>query len=394
MAGTRGRLAVIGLGANGLGAALAAATRGFQVTGYEQFDLDNQPASSGGRGKIIRFGYDDPFYSEMMRTTTMATWQSLAARTGRSLMVRHGGLHIGGPEEMAVVAAGIAGAGQPLEEVRAGATRLRDFGITLREGEPAVYEPAAGVMWTSEVRGALADEARRAGAKLREHTEVTGVEPVADGFSVTANGRVETYQRLIVAGGPWAFRLAPLAAGAFSISRRFQLVWATEAPLGDGCPRPWMDHAGIGYYGMINIGRDGDSYIHLAGLHQHDKEQQVTDPGEPDDPATRGESVEHAVGVVTARFGLAGRPRIIDVRACHYTSTASHDFVVDECPGLPGAVLLSACSGHGFKFTVTMGEYAAALAAGEDIPHRQRFRMPPTSGVEQDLRARVGGTLG
>lgn len=393
MAGTRGRLAVIGLGANGLGAALAAATRGFEVTGYEQSDLDNQPASSGGRGKIVRFGYDDPFYSEMMRST-MTTWQSLAARTGRSLMVRHGGLHIGGPEEMAVVAGGITGAGLPLEELRAGDARLRDFGITLRDGEPAVYEPAAGVMWTSEVRAALADEARRAGARLREHIEVTGVEPAGDGFAVTAGGRVETYRRLILAGGPWAFRLAPSAAGAFSISRRFQLVWATDTPLGDGCPRPWMDHAGVIHYGMINVGRDGGGYVHLAGLHQHDKEQQVTDPGEPDDPAIRAESVEHTVGVVTDRFGLRESPRIVDVRPCHYTSTASHDFVVDECPGLPGAVLLSACSGHGFKFTVTMGDYAAALAAGEEIPHRDRFRLPAPSGVDQGLRARVGGTLG
>jgi sarcosine oxidase len=326
--------------------------------------------------------------------TTMATWQALAARTGRSLMVRHGGLHIGGPAEMAVVAAGIAGAGQPLEEVRAGGARLADFGITLRDDEPAVYEPAAGVMWTSEVRGALADEARHAGAELREHTEVTGVEPAGDGFAVAAGGRIDTYHRLIVAGGPWAFRLAPRAAAAFSISRRFQLVWATDAALGDGCPRPWMDHAGIGYYGMVNVARDAGRYVHLAGLHQHDKEQQVTDPGEADDPATRAESVAHAVGVVTARFGLRDRPRVVDVRACHYTSTASHDFVVDECPGLPGAVLLSACSGHGFKFTVTMGEYAAALAAGEDVPHRDRFRLPRTGRVDQDLRARVGGTLG
>lgn len=389
MAGTAGTLAVIGLGANGLGAALSAARRGFTVTGYEQSDLDNQPASSGGRGKIIRFGYDDPFYADLMRTT-LGTWQDLAARTGRNLMVRHGGLHIGTPAEMAVVAGGIEGAGQPLERVSAGDARLSDFGIALADGEPAVYEPAAGVMWTSEVRGALADEARRAGAELRDHTEVTGVEPTGGGFRVTAAGRTGTYRRLIVAGGPWAFRLAPRAAGAFTITRRFQLVWASDAPLGDGRPRPWMDHAGIGYYGMINVGRDSGGYVHLAGLHQHDKEQMVADPGEPDDPATRAESVEHAIGVVTRRFGLTARPRVVDVRACHYTSTDSHDFVVDECPGLPGAVLLSACSGHGFKFTVTMGDYAAALAAGEPVPGRDKFRLPTFDGSDQVLRTEAG----
>ena len=148
--------------------------------------------------------------------TTMGTWEELAGAYRPALMVRHGGLHIGTPAEMAVVAGGIEAAGQPLERVRAGDPRLADFGIALRDGEPAVYEPAAGVMWTSEVRGALADEARRAGADLRDHTGVTGVEPAGDGFRVTTAGGTETYQRLIVAGGPWAFRLAPRAPGLSS----------------------------------------------------------------------------------------------------------------------------------------------------------------------------------
>ncbi|HEY7175821.1 MAG TPA: hypothetical protein VH442_12970, partial [Micromonosporaceae bacterium] len=75
------------------------------------------------------------------------------------------------------------------------------------------------------------------------------------------------------------------------------------------------------------------------------------------------------------RFGLTVQPQVVEVRACHYTSTPSTDFVIDDCPGLPGVVLLSACSGHGFKFTITTGTYAAALAIDADAPHRDRFRL-------------------
>jgi sarcosine oxidase len=79
--------------------------------------------------------------------------------------------------------------------------------------------------------------------------------------------------------------------------------------------------------------------------------------------------------VVAGFLGLTEPPEIVDVRVCHYTTTVTHDFVVDDCPGLPGVVLLSACSGHGFKFTITTGGYAAALAVGEAVPDRERFRL-------------------
>lgn len=367
------KIAVVGLGAAGLGAAWAAAERGHEVIGFEQFDLDNQPASSGGRGKIIRYGYDDPFYAALMRTT-MAQWERLESLTGRDIMRRNGGLHMGTPADMEIVAGGIGAAGQPFEEVTAGAARLDDFGVTLAGDTAAVYEPAAGVMDTTQTRTALAEAATRAGARLRDHVEVTGVESTSAGVRLRTGEGVEGFDRAIVSAGPWAIRLATAAAPAFALSRRFQLVFRTGGPLGDGLTRPWMYHSGTGYYGMINV-PSPDGPLHIAGLHQHDREQQVTDPGEPDDPAIRAASVAEVSDVMTGFLGLPGPPTVVDVRACHYTTTESHDFVVDDCPGLPGVVLLSACSGHGFKFTITTGAYAAALAVGEAVPDRDRFRL-------------------
>lgn len=367
------KIAVVGLGAAGLGAAFAAAERGHEVVGFEQSDLDNQPASSGGRGKIIRFGYDDPFYASLMRET-LAQWERLAALTGREIMRRHGGLHMGTPADMETVVGGMRDAGQPYEEVTAGVTRLDDFGLTLAPDTSAVYEPAAGVMDTTQTRTALAEAATRAGARLRDHVEVTGIESTTAGVSVRTREGVEGFDRVILSGGPWAVRLAPAAAPALSLSRRFQLVFRTAEPLGDGLTRPWMYHSGTGYYGMINVPH-ADGPLHIAGLHQYDREQQVTDPGEPDDPAIRAASVAEVTDVVAGFLGLTEPPEIVDVRACHYTTTETHDFVIDDCPGLPGVVLLSACSGHGFKFTITTGGYAAALAVGEPVPDRERFRL-------------------
>lgn len=370
------KLAVVGLGAAGLGAARSAAEHGCDVIGYEQADLDNQPASSGGRGKIIRFGYDDPFYAELMRTT-MPRWEALARQTGRTLMRLRGGFHTGMADDVATVSGAIRDAGQPYEIVRTGDDRLAEFGLTLPDAQEAVYEPGAGIMDTTQVRTALAEAATTAGARLRDHTEVIAIESAGDagGVRVRTRDGVDDFDRVIVAGGPWAFRLAPQAAAAFVITRRFQVVFRTQAPLGDGQPHPWMDYAGAGYYGMVNVARADDGFVHLAGIHQHDREQLVVDPGEADDAAIRSDSVAEVTDVVTALFGLDRPLDVIDVRACHYTSTPSTDFVIDDCPGLPGVVLLSACSGHGFKFTITTGAYAVDMALGREVPHRERFRL-------------------
>jgi sarcosine oxidase len=355
------RVAVIGLGAAGLAAAAAAAERGAQVVGYEQFDLDHQPASSGGRGKIIRFGYGDPFYADLM-ISTYPRWQRLAAATGRDLLAVHGGLHMGSPADIETSRRIIAGAGQRVE--RADPER---FGVILNDRE-AVFEPTAGVMWTSAVRAALAEVARSARARLRIGAAVERLED-DDGRPIvrTAEGS-ESFDRVILSGGPWAFRLAPELARDFEISRRFQVVFATERPLGDGRPRPWMDHAVPTFYGMINVAAG----IHLIGLHEMNREQVVDDPDEPDDDAVRAASIEAQLEYVRARFGIDAD--VIDIRRCHYTSTASEDFVIDEIDGRPGVILLSACSGHGFKFTITTGALAAGLAFGEAPPDRFRLR--------------------
>jgi sarcosine oxidase len=44
--------------------------------------------------------------------------------------------------------------------------------------------------------------------------------------------------------------------------------------------------------------------------------------------------------------------------------TPDFAFLVDTLPGVPNVVVVSACSGHGFKHAPAIGEAAAALALG------------------------------
>jgi sarcosine oxidase len=50
---------------------------------------------------------------------------------------------------------------------------------------------------------------------------------------------------------------------------------------------------------------------------------------------------------------------VVDASACMYTMAPDERFIVTSAPELPGVTVLSACSGHGFKFASVMGELIA-----------------------------------
>jgi glycine/D-amino acid oxidase-like deaminating enzyme len=49
---------------------------------------------------------------------------------------------------------------------------------------------------------------------------------------------------------------------------------------------------------------------------------------------------------------------------CMYTSTPDEQFIIDQAPGMDRMLLVSGCSGHGFKFTALLGDIAARLVTG------------------------------
>jgi glycine/D-amino acid oxidase-like deaminating enzyme len=53
--------------------------------------------------------------------------------------------------------------------------------------------------------------------------------------------------------------------------------------------------------------------------------------------------------------------QLVESRVCLYTNTPDYDFLVDTHPAHPEVLLLSPCSGHGFKFASVIGEIAAEL---------------------------------
>ena len=61
---------------------------------------------------------------------------------------------------------------------------------------------------------------------------------------------------------------------------------------------------------------------------------------------------------------------LVDYSRCTFTNTPNHRYVIDYIPNEDeNVVLLSACSGHGFKFSNTIGEHVANILLGKEKPY-------------------------
>jgi sarcosine oxidase len=70
---------------------------------------------------------------------------------------------------------------------------------------------------------------------------------------------------------------------------------------------------------------------------------------------------------------------------CLYTNTPDEHFIVDVHPDDDRVVLVSPCSGHGFKFAPAIGEAVADLCEGTrpslDLSAFRLSRFPPSTAA-------------
>jgi glycine/D-amino acid oxidase-like deaminating enzyme len=102
--------------------------------------------------------------------------------------------------------------------------------------------------------------------------------------------------------------------------------------------------------------------------------------GEATDPDTVRRTVTDAdldplrVFVTTYLRGVTRS--VVKSGVCLYTNTPDQHFVIDRHPDSERVVVLSACSGHGFKFSPVIGDIAADLLLdGGTKRDISRFRM-------------------
>ncbi|WP_052573471.1 N-methyl-L-tryptophan oxidase [Haloferula sp. BvORR071] len=353
------RIAVIGIGGSGSAALRFLAREGHEVVGYEQFELGHARGSSHGHSRIIRRSYPDAFHTRMM-ARSYELWNELEREAGQELFVRCGGLTFGPKGDAKVEATRLAleEAGLGYELLSREESSARFPALNIGAGAEAVFQSESGFLRAGDCVLAQARLACEAGARLREATAVRHVQELEGEVLVSTDGGTDSFDVVIVTAGPWLGKLlAPLGLPLRTALRQVIYAGIARHPENFQPERlpVWIEEPSE-YYGFPSDGR-------VAGIKfaSHDAGMDF-DPDQAERPLMP-EHLERAMDHLARRFpDLSGE--VITAQSCLYTITPDERFILDHAPGSRRIVLCSGCSGHGFKFTILLGEMVARMATG------------------------------
>ncbi|HEY8673763.1 MAG TPA: N-methyl-L-tryptophan oxidase [Candidatus Dormibacteraeota bacterium] len=376
---------VVGLGAAGAATLFQLARRGVHAMGIDSYSPPHVLGSTHGDTRITREAIGEGAYYTPLVRRSHVIWRELEAETGADLLTQCGGLVIeaagggaAGHHRHDFLSQTIACAtryGIPYERLSAAEVTLRFPQFKLEGDESAYYEPGAGFVRPERCVDAQLTVAERLGAEVRRDERVLGLESSDGVVRVRTDRGVHEAPRVVLAVGPWIqdFVEAPERA-LFNVYRQVLGWFALRPGSVDHTPGVmpvfiWGLNDGSAFYGLPAV--DGADNIKVA-------DEQL-------DVATTASEAELDVGPsetqsVYARMIGPRLPGVTErcVRAvrCLYTVTPDADFVVDDHPDLPGVLLVSPCSGHGFKHSAGLGEaIAQRVTTGTSDADLSAFRI-------------------
>jgi sarcosine oxidase len=333
------------------------AKRGLRVLTLERFGVNHKLGSSHGRTRIIRMAYfEDPRYVPLLRRA-YDSWGDIESRSGKKLLQITGGLMIG--KEGGQLLSGVlksARAHGLRHEVLSGPEAERRFdAFTIGSGYSAVFEQSAGILFAEECVRALVGLGSEAGCEFRFSEQLKGWKGGAEGVEVETTSGTQIADRLVFCAGAWNGQLLG-GVVPLQCERQVPLWFSSQGASTFAPPRMPVfileEEKEVLYYGIPDVGHG----VKVARTHGGE----VCEP----DKVRREVANEDITPVrefVRRRLkGLDGPP--IASTTCLYSNTPDMNFAVGLLPGNSRVVVMSACSGHGFKFASVLGEVAADLA--------------------------------
>jgi sarcosine oxidase len=357
---------VLGLGGFGSAAAYwLARSAGSEVLGLEQFELGHVRGESQDHSRIIRLSYHTPGYVKLAKHAYRA-WAEVERDGGEQLILRTGGLDFA-PRVSAIPLSNYSdsmdAAGVPYERLDAEEIMRRWPPFRLRDDIQGLYQPESGIAMAARANAAHQRLARAHGATLRAPVGVERIRPIGGEIALEVDGTEYRCRRLVITAGAWSNRaLAPFGCRLPLTVTQEQVTYFAAPRLEDFHPERfpiwiWMDDPC--FYGFPVFGEPGVKAGQDAGGQEVTAETRTF---EPDLPALQ------RVQAFLASYIPAALGPILYTKTCLYTLTPDRDFVIDNVPGCPQA-LVAIGGGHGFKFASLIGRIVADLAVDGTTEH-------------------------
>ena len=356
---------VVGLGAMGSAAAYHLACRGQTVLGFDRFRPPHTQGSSHGETRIIREAYfEHPVYVPLVQRA-YDLWGELEQRSGAVLYRRTGGLMIGTANCELVKGALRSAREHHLAHELIGAREIRERFPALDPADDmvGVLEPRAGILFPEHCVAAHLELAREAGADLHFDEAVLSWECDTSSVRVFTQRGDYCARYLVVAAGPWVSGLFPELALPFAVERQ-TLYWFNAQRSRDlfdpkRCPiHLWQFDGRHFFYGFPDLGEG------VKVARHHDGRTIAPDAVDREISTAEIDDIRSLV----RRFVPGTDGPLLKSAVCLYTNTPDEHFWIDRHPAHAQVLIVSPCSGHGFKFASVMGEIVSDLLI-EGRPH-------------------------
>ena len=357
---------VVGAGISGLSTAWQLARRGHDVTLVEQGTVPNPLSASGDHHRIIRRAYSAASGYARMIGEAYEAWDELWDALGETHYDPRGFLCLSRTpgDEAETYLDGMRAGGYPLD-LFDGAEAARRYpfldGGSVRFG---FSSPEGGALHCRAIASGLAGLIRAAGGTIREQARVVSVD-AGNGVVALASGERLTADRIVVTAGAWVLRLFPELASDLATYRTAVVYLDPPADL-----RIAWETAPV----ILDVGGETDGYVipltsggglkFGSGLHK----ERWPDP-DAGRAARPGEGAE-VRDLFSPPFARLDEYAVRETVSCAYTFTADQRFFGTE---IGRAMVVSACSGHGYKFGAAVGRRVASAVETGDAEGLRRW---------------------
>ena len=357
---------VAGLGAMGSATLYQLARAGVCALGLDRFSPPHEFGSSHGDSRITRLAIGEGEHLTPLARRSQELWRQIERDCGQALLTQCGALMISSDVSRAQVHGGSFFA-TTLEAARkhriahalldAATIRSRFPQFCVRDQEYGYYEPEAGFVRPEACIRAQLTLAERLGADVHRSEALLGFEPDGAGVRVITGQGSYHARRLVLAAGAWmpdllgasfapVFRVTRQVLSWFCVAENPHLFSSERCPvfiwqLPESTCMLYGFPALDGPSGGVKIATEQDAVTTTADGIRRD-----VDPRE---------SAEFFHDYVRPNLRYLS-DRCLKATSCLYTQTADFGFIVDTHPSSSEVLIVSACSGHGFKHSAALGE--------------------------------------
>lgn len=349
---------VVGGGAMGLATAWHLARAGRDVVVIEQFTPQHGQGSSHGGTRIFRLAHDDVDYVKLAQAS-LPLWRDLEEEAQVKLLDLTGAVDHGPAAAIAPRVAALDACGVAAELLRPDDATDRWPGM--RFDESVLFHPGGGRIHARATLEALENRAEVYGAEMRYGERVEGFAPSPRGLIVRTHQDEYEAATVVVTAGAWVSKLVGhlVSLPAMEVTQEQTLHFRSKNAF-----EYWPSFLHHTYPRMFGLETPGEG-VKVA----EDATGPIVDPDDRDfmvDPFAA-----ERVCAYVAEWMPGLDPHPVSSATCLYTTPPSHDFIIDRTGPL---VVVSPCSGAGFKFAPAVGKIAANLATGDAWPPL-RFRL-------------------